>query len=219
MELSKEQIERLFQFTKKKYVHWYDLQAELVDHLATRIEEEQVQNPALDFERALAKVYDGFGIFGFAHIVQQKSAQLERSSRRLWWRSFREFFGWPKIVLLAASLWLLWQLAHQFPGIFTFGGFVVAFLVSEIQLWRYRLALRKASRPLLLLELSPLRYTSGFFFFQFIESASKVHPTGLFVFGVISLLCVLINIASYRAHKRVQAEAEALYPEAFAKAW
>ncbi|RYZ21482.1 MAG: hypothetical protein EOO16_12785 [Chitinophagaceae bacterium] len=219
MELSKEQIDQLFAFTKKKLVHWYDLQAELVDHLASRIEEEQEKNPALDFDRALAKVYDGFGIFGFAHIVQQKTAQLERSSRRLWWKTFKAFFAWPKIVLVAATVWLIWQSAHLLPGLVTVIGLIAALIVSEVQLWRYRSALRKMTRPLLLLELSPLRYTVGFFFFQLIVSIGDTGKwTVVFVFGVITLLCTLINIASYKAHQRVQAEAEALYPEAFAPA-
>ena len=38
MELTKEQIQDLFLFTQKKMVHYYDLQIEIVDHLAEKIE-------------------------------------------------------------------------------------------------------------------------------------------------------------------------------------
>ena len=37
MTLSKEQIQQLFLFTENKFVRWYDLQVELVDHLANKI--------------------------------------------------------------------------------------------------------------------------------------------------------------------------------------
>ena len=40
MKLSAEQIERLYQFTRQHYVEYYDLQTELVDHLANAIEEQ-----------------------------------------------------------------------------------------------------------------------------------------------------------------------------------
>ena len=65
MQLSSKEIDLLFEFTKKKLVHWYDLQVELVDHLAARIEEEMQADQKLSFEQALEKVYKGFGLFGF----------------------------------------------------------------------------------------------------------------------------------------------------------
>lgn len=38
MKLSTEQIDYLYQFTRNHYVEYYDLQTELVDHLANAIE-------------------------------------------------------------------------------------------------------------------------------------------------------------------------------------
>jgi len=38
------QIEKLYDFTKKHYVDYYDLQTELVDHLANAIETEWQSN-------------------------------------------------------------------------------------------------------------------------------------------------------------------------------
>ena len=38
MKLTPQQIEQLYQFTRQHYVEWYDLQTELVDHLANSIE-------------------------------------------------------------------------------------------------------------------------------------------------------------------------------------
>lgn len=38
MKLSAQQIDQLYAFTRQHFVEWYDLQSELVDHLANAIE-------------------------------------------------------------------------------------------------------------------------------------------------------------------------------------
>ena len=45
MELTEEQIHELYKFTKKHYVEHYDVQTELVDHLANDIEQVWVEYP------------------------------------------------------------------------------------------------------------------------------------------------------------------------------
>jgi hypothetical protein len=45
MKLTIEQIDRLSLFTRQHYVEWYDLQSELVDHLANAIETQWQENP------------------------------------------------------------------------------------------------------------------------------------------------------------------------------
>jgi len=86
MKLSKEQIEELFTFTHKKGVRWYDLQCELVDHLALQIEAEISKDPHLSFEEAVKIIYKRFGIFGFSKIVQEKEAQVRKQGNKLWWK-------------------------------------------------------------------------------------------------------------------------------------
>lgn len=64
MKLSKLQIEQLFNFTRQHYVEYYDLQTELVDHLANAIETECEQNPKLTFDEVLHKEFKKFGVLG-----------------------------------------------------------------------------------------------------------------------------------------------------------
>ena len=77
MKLSAEQIEQLFTFTKKHYVEHYDVQVELVDHLANAIEDQWKENPNILFEDALQTEFKKFGIFGFTGLVEQKQAALQ----------------------------------------------------------------------------------------------------------------------------------------------
>ena len=56
MKINIEQTNRLYEFTRQHYVEYYDLQTELVDHLANSIETQWQENPKIDFE-------DGFSRF------------------------------------------------------------------------------------------------------------------------------------------------------------
>ena len=80
MELNQEQIESLFAFAEKKGIRYYDVQHELVDHLATSIETEMIKNENISFEQALYIVYSEFPITGFA----QYTLDLEESLWTFW---------------------------------------------------------------------------------------------------------------------------------------
>ena len=65
MKLTTPQIEDLFKFTRKHFVYHYDVQSELVDHLANDIEEIWNEKPYLSFKDAWDTSFKKFGIFGF----------------------------------------------------------------------------------------------------------------------------------------------------------
>ena len=76
MKLSTQQIDQLFTFTRQHFVEWYDLQSELVDHLANAIETELQENPKLSFDEVLSKEFKKFGVFGFMDVVEKRQAVL-----------------------------------------------------------------------------------------------------------------------------------------------
>lgn len=69
--ITEQEIKLLFDFTKKHYVEFYDVQVELVDHLANAIEAQWEENPKLSFEDALQIEFKKFGIFGFTGLVKK----------------------------------------------------------------------------------------------------------------------------------------------------
>ena len=97
--LTEEQVQRLFEFCVKHHVHHYDVQVELVDHLANAIEEKMSADPKLDFDAALASVYASFGILGFSQVVNANAESLAKKYRREKWKLFFSYFSWPKIAL------------------------------------------------------------------------------------------------------------------------
>ena len=110
MKLTAEQIERLYQFTRQHYVEYYDLQTELVDHLANAIEEQWQQNPKLSFENALQIEFKKFGIFGFMDVVEQRQSALNKKYNKLVLNELKTFFSVPKIIGTISAVGIVFYL-------------------------------------------------------------------------------------------------------------
>ena len=102
MKLTKEQIQQLYKFTRQHYVKYYDVQTELVDHLANDIEQIWIEQPNLSFEQARAVSFRKFGIFGFMDVIEAKQKQMNKRYIKILWRFFKEWFTVPKIITTAS---------------------------------------------------------------------------------------------------------------------
>jgi hypothetical protein len=112
MQLTKNQVQELYNFTKKHYVEWYDLQTELVDHLANDIEIILQQEPNLTFYQARDKAFKKFGIFGFMEVVEQKQNQLTKQYWRLVWKEFKHYITIPKIAFTLSTIYIVYYLLY-----------------------------------------------------------------------------------------------------------
>lgn len=101
MKLSKTQIQDLFAFVRKHYVEHYDLQTELVDHLANGIEEQWKEHPERSFKDARLREFRKFGVYGFEDVIRKRSWVMEKRYWKHIFRFFKEYFKPPKIFLLA----------------------------------------------------------------------------------------------------------------------
>ena len=110
MKLTAEQIDQLYLFTRQHYVEWYDLQSELVDHLANAIEAQIQENPKLTFDQALNIEFKKFGVFGFMDVVESRQAALGKKYNAIVWHHFKDFFRFPKIVLTIALTLILFSI-------------------------------------------------------------------------------------------------------------
>lgn len=108
--ISQDQIQQLYIFTRQHYVEHYDLQAELVDHLANGIEVQLQENPTLSFDEALQNEFKKFGIFGFSDIVEKRSWALEKKYWKFIWKTMLSFFGIPKIIISLSMVYIVYQI-------------------------------------------------------------------------------------------------------------
>lgn len=166
--ITPEHIDKLFAFTRKHLVEYYDVQLELVDHLANAIEERWKENKNLPFEQVLEQEYKKFGVFGFSSLVEQKQAALQKHYWQIIKNEMRAFFSIPKIFL---SLLLLYS---QFR-IFT----------SD---WMYIEELRKG------IHLGLVLFTAGIAVYQYCKMDKKrkwlIQSVGFYLYSLPATLMV-----------------------------
>ncbi|MGG5576746.1 hypothetical protein ACPDHL_05300 [Myroides sp. C15-4] len=108
-----QEIEQLHRFVRQHYVEFYDVELELVDHLAHDIEAQWAKDATVSFEQALQIAFKKFGIFGFSDVVEQKINKLNSAYYKESFRLLKEFFTLPKIVV-SVALFLVLYLAKTY---------------------------------------------------------------------------------------------------------
>lgn len=112
MNLTNSHIKELYKFTKQHYVEHYDVQTELVDHLANDIEHIWKENPKFTFEQARDNSFKKFGVCGFMDVVEEKQKALNTRYRKLVWQSVKEYFSIPKIVITIILIFAVYSTLH-----------------------------------------------------------------------------------------------------------
>ena len=141
MKLTLEQIQKLQEFTRQHYVEYYDLQTELVDHLANSIEQQWTENPKLTFEDALQVEFKKFGVFGFMEVVEKHQAALNKKYNKIVWQLLKTFFSIPKIIGTVSCIGIVFYLLKFFQqGVeiveWFFIGLIVIFIIGLTLIFR-----------------------------------------------------------------------------------
>lgn len=225
MKLTAEQIERLYQFTRQHYVEWYDLQTELVDHLANSIEAQWAENPKIRLEDALQIEFKKFGIFGFMDVVEKRQAALGKKYHLLIWKHFKEFFTIPKIFLtiaLVVSLFLFFKLVY-FYGIVHLAMLVVFLLMMSTLIYDHKRRKKHSKKTGKKWMFEEIISGFGSFFgivmfpMQFLNLFSNHQgtlPNDYFLFG-ISLFLISLFLSSYIVVFIIPSKAEQYLKETY----
>jgi hypothetical protein len=115
MKLSPQQIQDLYKFTRQHFVEHYDVQTELVDHLANDIEQIWQEQPNLSFEQARDISFKKFGVFGFMDVVGERAKALNKKYWKLVWNVFKQFFKIPQILTTIAIFLIILFGFQLFP--------------------------------------------------------------------------------------------------------
>lgn len=227
--LTNEQIQELHAFCYRHYVRYYDVQVELVDHLANAIEAQQEANPTLSFEDALRNVYKGFGVMGFGPLVSAKQKAVGKQARKQLWRFFRQQFRWPAILLalmVFASFYSLMQLPSETYFIATaITLLVVLTAITMIAVHRLR-RMEKASGKEFLLMQCRNQLNIAFIPLNLINVANLIRPEhervlhtmsigGQLMVSAMFTFFVVMSVATWEAFKHVEGVLRKGYPEVF----
>lgn len=229
MKLTTQQIDQLYLFTRQHYVEWYDLQSELVDHIANAIEAQWQQNPNRSFDEALQIEFKKFGVFGFMDVVEKRQAVLGKKYNRLVFQHFKTFFKVPKILLTIVMTFLLFNILktsmyndYILSGIcFIYFGFIFHEFykykkIKKIQKETYK-------KKWLFEEIinqygvSSGAFSVSFYFFIQISSRAERYLLNEYWIFTLSFMIVLFGILNYILFRVIPSKAteylEATYPE------
>lgn len=222
--LTSAQIDYLYAFVQQKGVKPLDVQIELVDHLATDIENTMSVSSELTFEEGLENVHAKFGRWGFDYFLQKAEQNVYKRQSRLMWDAFLSFFRWPKVAFtatFAAVLW--WGLVNVIePRVVqkvVFGTLLVlVFGYGFFALWRYKKMNRElllAKPPQWLLFCLQLPNLLNMLLGEFWQNNYAPAAYATWATGILTL-CLAFSWASIEVYERLMSESKRLYPQAFA---
>lgn len=208
--LTQEQIDQLFDFTQKHYVEFYDVQVELVDHLANAIEDQWKQNPNILFEDALQTEFKKFGIFGFTGLVEQKQNDLHKYYNKMLLHEVLKFISIPKVIVTIAmylSIFFFMKKTGSFGEIvilsLILGSFFFYLIISFRFIYKIRKQQKSKGKKWLIQSVTqalfslPLIGAGGYYqmvnsFFEKQFELSYIGLHFLTAFSVIQLICIYV---------------------------
>ncbi|MDI5948490.1 hypothetical protein [Flavobacterium yafengii] len=227
MKLTTQQINQLYLFTRQHYVEYYDLQTELVDHLANAIETEWEQNPKLTFDEVLNKEFRKFGVFGFMDVVESRQVALGKKYNRIVWTDFKGFFTIPKIILTGFLILAVFYFLKEYYTIEIFRIAMFFLIISMLPFLFFenrKMKKRKQETGKIWL-FEKIIFNYGTFpwliilpihFFNIIRIDRTSNPSDLALF-CMSLFIVSMSLAIFIVLKIIPSKAEAYlkqtYPE------
>ena len=138
--LNDEQIAHLFKFVQAKRVRYKDVQVEIVDHLASGIEDMMTDDAQLTFLEGLNEIYSKFPITGFAVMVGERTDAMMKYWRRQYAKILIGYFKLPKIILTIGFFYAFFQLFSRVEvrAVLIFGILAIVTGIMTILVFRDR---------------------------------------------------------------------------------
>lgn len=105
MKLTNEQILEIRNFVGSHGIRYYDVQLEIIDHMACNVEQLMTAHPGLTLNEAIAQTHVEFGEAGFK-VIQEA---MRKSLQKRYWKLFRAVFtSYLKPVYLLLEVGLVY---------------------------------------------------------------------------------------------------------------
>lgn len=203
--LSSDQITSLKKLISSKGYEEIDVQYEILDHVACRIEVLMTENPKMSLDDAFRKTHSEFGIFGFADLADSYREGIRKKFWNRYWTNLKIFLTSYRVIYLFLLAWTFYFLSENFTlfgeRLTAPGWGVIAFLVSAVFLVIYHHRVGKEFRHYATFK-HALSFTGGMhLIMQFALQGSK-YLTGpeialdfsfQGVFACIAIICMLIG--------------------------
>lgn len=227
MQLTQQNIQDLYKFTRKHFVEHYDVQTELVDHLANDIEQIWQEQPNLSFEEARDISFKKFGVFGFTDVIEEKRKQMHRKYWKIMLRFVKEWFQLPKILLtIIIFLAFFITLQFKYSDVILITVFLIAIIFDVTKMIidkRKHKGKPKQKEKVFLLESMIGETRKGYTFLSFVNALNfinllrtEIHNLAIYwiflIATVATLLCIMFYITSYVIPQKAEELLEEQYP-------
>ncbi|EKB49653.1 hypothetical protein [Cecembia lonarensis] len=109
MKLNKAQIEQLKKLISYKGYPEIDVQYEILDHVACKVEVLMEENPKLSLPDAFQKVHASFGVFGFSTLEESYKKMIEKRLWGYYWNELKQLFTSYRIIFPLGLLVIFFQ--------------------------------------------------------------------------------------------------------------
>lgn len=228
MKITQNQIDELYQFTRKHFVYHYDVQTELVDHLANDIEAIWIENPKLSFEQARDQSFKKFGIFGFMDVIEAKQKQMNKRYSKIMWRFVKEWFTIPKVITTTLIFLSIFSILKIRYSEFFLLGILLIFVIFDLRnltnLRKHQKKKEEEQEKIFLLEAMIGQTRNGFTgltfinFFNFVNltkvSFSDLENHWLLIISFsATFIFILFYVTGYVIPKKAEELLQETYPE------
>lgn len=134
MQLTKEQLLEIKAFVEKRGFAYLDVQLEILDHVASAVEEKMNNDSKLSFETALTSTHAGFGVLGFSVIESGVVKMLSKKYGRLFWENCKIVLRLKYVLIPIFVVFGIYKLQEivtnrlQFMSILIFCLIILAFI-------------------------------------------------------------------------------------------
>lgn len=139
---------KLYAFTKAHYVEYYDVQTELVDHLANGIELLWQEKPTLSFDDALQIEFKKFGVFGFTDLVTERQKKMGKRYNKLILSILKTYFTIPRLFLTTMLILVIYLFLSTvtYKEYVVIGLFVMSIMIVVCKTIRYKIKQKRAKK-------------------------------------------------------------------------
>jgi hypothetical protein len=115
MKLAADQIAQIKSWVSKRGFTHTDVQYEIIDHIASAIEEKMEGDPKLTLENAFEEVHRSFGVCGFLEIEEAIAKKLQNELWRSYLQAGKIIITSPKVLIPLVIVLIFHLIKEQFP--------------------------------------------------------------------------------------------------------
>lgn len=131
MKLNKEELAHIKEFISRRGFTYYDLQLEIIDHVACKVEELMTADDSLSLDAAINKAHSQFGVMGFSVIEDSMRSSLQKRYWKLYRQLFIEYLKPVYLPLIAGFTYLVYLLSKAInaPVAFFNSTWIIVFMM------------------------------------------------------------------------------------------